>query len=298
MRQRSAPAAVGGTGAAGGMGVGQRWSVAVAVGGFLGVRCRACMLSRVVCQVSGVHAVSGCVSGVGRACCPGLCLLQLGPSACVGRSTYRAPCWRAGAPSPESAAQEGGLETACKAATTGALARRVGPCSAALPLMSFLRGRRRGCGFAAPCPCASQVLNDVEELKGQQHAQQGRTGSVEGGSGAATAASPPSSPADMDVEVGGGGGGNSGGGSGRRRRSGGGRGSGGGGGGDGISRSEAQLAALNNLLCAENNRLRDQALKDGHKLRQLANALAGGRARVGWRCWCGCASAGGGSYGV
>ena len=28
-------------------------------------------------------------------------------------------------------------------------------------------------------------------------------------------------------------------------------------------------------LQAENNRLRDQALKDGHKLRQLANSLAG-----------------------
>ena len=54
---------------------------------------------------------------------------------------------------------------------------------------------------------------------------------------------------------------------------------------DGSSR-EAQLAALNNLLKAENNRLRDRALKDGHRLRQLANSLAGRRCFWGLgRAW-------------
>jgi len=39
---------------------------------------------------------------------------------------------------------------------------------------------------------------------------------------------------------------------------------------------DAQLAALNNLLKAENNRLRDQALLDATKIRQLQSSLAGG----------------------
>eukprot|EP00887_Chlorella_sp_A99_P005997 scaffold27.g5997.t1 len=38
---------------------------------------------------------------------------------------------------------------------------------------------------------------------------------------------------------------------------------------------EAQLVAMSNLLRAENNRLRDQALQDSHKIRQLQNSLAG-----------------------
>jgi hypothetical protein len=39
---------------------------------------------------------------------------------------------------------------------------------------------------------------------------------------------------------------------------------------------DAQLAALNNLLKAENNRLRDQALQDATKIKQLQCSLAGG----------------------
>lgn len=38
---------------------------------------------------------------------------------------------------------------------------------------------------------------------------------------------------------------------------------------------DAQLAALNNLLKAENNRLRDQALLDATKIKQLQSSLAG-----------------------
>jgi hypothetical protein len=41
---------------------------------------------------------------------------------------------------------------------------------------------------------------------------------------------------------------------------------------------DAQLAALNNLLTAESNRLRDQALQDATKIKQLQSSLAG----VGW----------------
>jgi hypothetical protein len=57
---------------------------------------------------------------------------------------------------------------------------------------------------------------------------------------------------------------------------------GGGGGGDGggsaaaAASKDAQLAALNNLLKAENNRLRDQALQDATKIKQLQCSLAGG----------------------
>ena len=36
-----------------------------------------------------------------------------------------------------------------------------------------------------------------------------------------------------------------------------------------------QLAALNNLLKAENNRLRDQALLDATKIKNLQSSLAG-----------------------
>ncbi len=36
-----------------------------------------------------------------------------------------------------------------------------------------------------------------------------------------------------------------------------------------------QLAALNNLLKAENNRLRDQALLDATKIKSLQSSLAG-----------------------
>jgi hypothetical protein len=41
------------------------------------------------------------------------------------------------------------------------------------------------------------------------------------------------------------------------------------------SSKDAQLAALNNLLKAENNRLRDQALQDATKIKQLQSSLAG-----------------------
>ena len=49
----------------------------------------------------------------------------------------------------------------------------------------------------------------------------------------------------------------------------------GGGGRAGTNSKDAQLAALNNLLKAENNRLRDQALLDATKIKQLASSLAG-----------------------
>jgi hypothetical protein len=62
-------------------------------------------------------------------------------------------------------------------------------------------------------------------------------------------------------------------------------GGGGGGGGDGDGGGNAgnaskqpQVAALNSLLRAENNRLRDQALQDGVKIKQLQSSLAGGAA--------------------
>lgn len=55
---------------------------------------------------------------------------------------------------------------------------------------------------------------------------------------------------------------------------------------------DAQLAALNNLLKAENNRLRDQALLDATKIKQLASSLAGARCcalwGVAWAGWAAC----------
>lgn len=44
----------------------------------------------------------------------------------------------------------------------------------------------------------------------------------------------------------------------------------------GSNTKDAHLAALNNLLKAENNRLRDQALLDATKIKQLQSSLAGG----------------------
>lgn len=62
---------------------------------------------------------------------------------------------------------------------------------------------------------------------------------------------------------------------------------GGGGGRAGTNSKDAQLAALNNLLKAENNRLRDQALLDATKIKQLqcslAGASGGGWGRAGGR---------------
>lgn len=45
-----------------------------------------------------------------------------------------------------------------------------------------------------------------------------------------------------------------------------------------------QLAALNNLLKAENNRLRDQALLDATKIKSLQSSLAGEGGR--WAAAC------------
>lgn len=47
---------------------------------------------------------------------------------------------------------------------------------------------------------------------------------------------------------------------------------------------DAQLAALNNLLRAENNRLRDQALLDATKIKQLQSSLAGKACGRGEAC--------------
>lgn len=47
------------------------------------------------------------------------------------------------------------------------------------------------------------------------------------------------------------------------------------GGARGGNSKDAQLAALNNLLKAENNRLRDQAVLDATKIKQLQSGLAG-----------------------
>ncbi len=96
---------------------------------------------------------------------------------------------------------------------------------------------------------APQVLTDVEELRSRPAADSSAAAT---GTSAAADDLQPTSPRGRAR------GGSSAGGASR----------------DGSSR-EAQLAALNNLLKAENNRLRDRALKDGHRLRQLASSLAG-----------------------
>ena len=53
-------------------------------------------------------------------------------------------------------------------------------------------------------------------------------------------------------------------------------------GGSASNSKDAQLAALNNLLKAENNRLRDQALQDATKIKQLQSSLAGVAGVGGW----------------
>ncbi|GAB4815094.1 hypothetical protein N2152v2_002140 [Parachlorella kessleri] len=105
--------------------------------------------------------------------------------------------------------------------------------------------RRR---MAGTLEAAAQVLTDVEELRSRPAADSSAAAT---GTSAAADDLQPTSPRGRAR------GGSSAGGASR----------------DGSSR-EAQLAALNNLLKAENNRLRDRALKDGHRLRQLANSLA------------------------